>query len=437
MAIAIDGLRATRIDSEARAPLLLVALTMLTIALTFAVSALLLGQLHINYTEAGGSLLTKIHPATYLLTLTLAIRLALQPRRMRFLIAALTDHRGTVVFAWTVLSLLGYVALNLRVPFSSLIDTFIFPIMMILLLDGINERSARQLALLIHAVYAANAVLALIEMASGWHLTPLVALGIDLSRADHRSSAFFGHPLGNAMLTGLYITALVAGGGRDLPRWLRPVLILLQMAAMVSFGARLATVAMLGLISLLLLRAGWRILAGLRFHVTSAAAFLGLLPVAIVALGGAYAAGFFDQLLERFVSDNRSAEARVIMFELMARFPIFQLLFAPDQELLNAMMWTEGTEFGIESFWVSFILTYGLLPSLLFFLGLGAFLLDLRRHAGSGALWTIAFFLIVASGSLSIGAKTFALGALVIIDLTLLRADRAPPAALSWPLAGG
>src|SRR5262249_20857947 len=158
MAIAVDGLRATRIESEARAPLPLVALTMLTVALTFAVSALLLGQLHINYTESGGSVLGKIHPAPYLLTVTLAIRLAPPPRRMRFLTGALTDHRGTIVFAWTVFSLLGYVAVNLRVPFSSLIDTFVFPIMMVLLLDGMNERSARQLALLIHAIYAANAV---------------------------------------------------------------------------------------------------------------------------------------------------------------------------------------------------------------------------------------------------------------------------------------
>ena len=92
---------------------------------------------------------------------------------------------------------------------------------------------------------------------------------------------------------------------------------------------------------------------------------------------------------------------------------------------------------GIESFWISFILTYGLLPSLFFFAGLGAFLFDLWRRAGQGAPWTIAFFLIVASGSLSIGAKTLALGSLVIINLTLLRAHTAAPAALAWPRTGG
>jgi hypothetical protein len=433
MAIAVADIEARRVGSEAHAPLLLVSLTLTTIAVSFAVSSLLLIQLGINYAEAGGSLLAKIHPATYLLTLTLAIRFALQRDRLRFLVAAVSHHRGVIVFLWIVMSLLGYVALNLRVPFSSLVDTFLFPIMMFLLLDGIDERSARSAALLIHALYTANAVLALFEMASGWRLTPLIALGVDLSGADHRSSALFGHPLGNAMLTGLYITALAAGGGRDLPHWLRPVLILLQMAAMVSYGARLATIAVLGLVLALALRAVWRILAGQRFRVASAGAFLGLLPVVMVALAGAYAAGFFDQLLERFISDNRSAEARVIMFELIGRFPLFQLLFGPDQDLLNAMMYTEGTEFGIESFWISFILTYGLVPSLFFFAGLGAFLFELRRQAGPGALWTIAFFLIVASGSLSIGAKTLSFGSLVIIDLILLRARRPPPPELAWP----
>jgi hypothetical protein len=96
-------------------------------------------------------------------------------------------------------------------------------------------------------------------------------------------------------------------------------------------------------------------------------------------------------------------------------------------------MWTEGIEFGIESFWVSFMLTYGILPSLLFFAGFCAFLFDLRRHAGKGALWTIVYVLIVASGSLSLGGKTLAVGALVIIDLILLRAPPKGIAALAWP----
>jgi hypothetical protein len=437
MEAVIPHAQASRVEGAARAPLLLAGLALLVVAISLGVSSLTLLKLGINYGEAGGSLAAKIHPATYLLAVALVTRIILQRHPARFLIEAGASHRGTMIFMWIVASLLAYAAVNLHVPLSSLIDTFIFPIMALLLLDGIDERNARLLAFLIHAIFAANAILALVEMASGWRLTPVIALGVDLSVADKRSSALFGHPLGNAMLTGLYVTVLSVGGGRDLPSWMRPMALGLQLAAMVSFGGRLATVTMLGLLVLATLRTAMRVLSGQRFRISTAASVLGLLPLVIVALLGIYATGFFDQLIGRFVSDNRSAEARVVMFELIPRFPLFQLLFGPDQDLLNSLKWTEGIEFGIESFWVSFVLTYGAVPSLLFFFGFGAFCLDLARHSGKGAAWAIAYFLIVASGSLSIGDKTLAFGALVILAMILLRAPMSRRSQLPWPRRDG
>jgi hypothetical protein len=437
MRVAFPPAQTMRMGNTARSPLILAALTLSAVGTAFGLSSFALIRLGINYAEAGGSLAAKVHPATYVLAVALLARVLLQKHPTRFLIAAAARHQGATIFLWTVVTLLAYVAANLHVPLSSLVDTFVFPIMALVLLDGIDERNARLLARLIHAIFAANAVLALFEMASGWRLTPLIALGVDLSNTDHRSSALFGHPLVNAMQTGFYVIALAVGGGRDLPFWMRPIAILLQLAAMVSFGARLAMVTTLGLIVLVTLRAAGGILAGRRFRMSTAACFLGLLPLTMLALAGAYAAGFFDQLVERFVSDNRSTEARILMFELIPRFPVFQLLFGPDQDLLNSLMWTEGTEYGIESFWVSFVLTYGAVPSLLFFFGFGAFCLDLLRHAGKAGIWTIAYFLIVASGSLSIGGKTLALGALTIVNMILLRAPVSERRGLAWPCRDG
>ncbi|MFI5011311.1 MAG: VpsF family polysaccharide biosynthesis protein [Hyphomicrobiales bacterium] len=427
------GARAGETIGEARAPLLLSLLAVAAIAIAFAISPLMLLRLGVNYDETGGSLAAKIHPATYLLAATFLVRIFLEPRPARFLIAAAGRHGGAMAFLWAVVVLIAYAAVNLHLPLSPIVDTFLFPILALIVLDGVDEGNARLLARLVHAIYAANATLALFEMASGWRLTPLIAMGIDLL-ADRRSTALFGHPLGNAMLTGIYVIALAVGGGRDLPGWMRPMAILLQLTAMVSFGARLATVTTLGLIGLLTLRGIGRILAGRRFHIATAACFLGLLPLLVVALAGAYGAGFFDPLLERFfVSDNRSAEARIVMFELIPRFSAFQLLFGPDQDLLHSLMWTEGIEFGIESFWVSLLLTYGAVPSLLFLVGFGAFCIDLMRHSGKGAIWTMIFFLILVSGSLSLGGKTLALGILVIVDLILLRPPSGERSRTAWP----
>jgi hypothetical protein len=392
-------------------------------------------RLGINYSEPGGFLLEKIHPATYLMAAALLARFALDSHPTRFLVTSIERHFGTTVLLWMVVSLIAYVVVNLHVPLSALIDTFIFPITALYLLDGIEERTARFLARFIHAVFAANAVLGLVEMATGWRLTPIVIHDLDLSTVELRSSAIFGHPLGNAMFTGLYIVMMATGGGRDLPGFLRFPALLLQIIGISSFGGRLATVAMLACVVLLGLGRLAGLLQGQRFSRTSAAIYLSLLPLMIGAVFAACAAGFFDVLLDRFVSDDRSAQARVVMFDMFGHFTWFQLLFGPDQDLLNSVAYTEGIEFGIESFWVSFPLTYGLVPSLLFFLAFGCFLLDLSRQVRKGIGWVLAYFLIVISGSLSIGDKTLALGVLVILSMILLRRPAAERAQFAWPVA--
>ena len=418
-----------------RPPFMLAALTVAACVVAFAISPFALVRLGINYSDTGGFLLEKIHPATYLMTAALFARLVLDAHPSRFLVAAIERHFGATILLWMVVTLIAYVVVNLHVPLSLVIDTFIFPILALFLLDGIDERTARLLAWLIHLIFAANAVLGLVEMATGWRLTPIVLHDLDLTTIEPRSSAIFGHPLGNAMFTGLYIVMMAIGGGRDLPGLLRFPAMLLQIVGIFSFGGRAATVTMLALVLLIGLGRLAGLLQGRRFRTRSAAIYLSLLPVMIGAVFAAYAAGFFDLLLDRFVSDERSAQARVIMFEMFAHFTWFQLLFGPDQDLLRALSYTEGIEFGIESFWVSFPLTYGLVPSLFFFLAFGCFLLDLARQVRKGIGWVLAYFLIVISGSLSIGDKTLALGVLVILSMILLRRPAAERAEFPWPIA--
>jgi hypothetical protein len=414
------------------APLLLLGLTLVAVTVTFVLSPFALERLGINYVETGGPLFEKIHPATYLMAMALLARLALERHPTRFLVAAMMRRRGATIFLWTVASLIAYAVANLHVPISLLVDTFVFPLLVLALLDGIDETSARLLARLIHVIFAANAVLGLFEMAAGWRLTPIIIRDLDLTTLETRSSALFGHPLANAILTGLYAIILAVGGGRDLPGWARFPVMALQLAAMFCFGGRLATVATLFLITLLGLRQLGLILAGRRFR-AGAALYLAALPAMLVAVAGAYAGGFFDVLLDRFVSDQGSAQVRVVMLELFSHFTWYQLLFGPDQDLLHSVMFTEGTELGVESFWVSFLLTYGAVPSLVFFLGFGAFLFDLSTYARRGVGWAIVYFLIVVSGSLSIGDKTLALGAMVVLAMILLRPPETERAALAWP----
>jgi hypothetical protein len=275
------------------------------------------------------------------------------------------------------------------------------------------------LAALLHAIFAANALLALVELATKWQLTPLVLDGVLID--DPRSTALFGHPLENASTTGLYIIALAVGGGRDLPRPLRLAQMGLQLAAMIPFGGRAASVALLAVLAILLARQVAHALAGARFRPGDAALVVILVPLLVAGAIIAYDQGFFDILLARFVEDNGSARTRLTMFTMFQHFPWSDLLFGPDQKLLRSLMWTEGTEYGIESFPLALMLTYGIVPTLLLLAGLAVFLVDIVLRTRGRAAWPVLFFLAVAVTSLSIGAKTLGLGQLVALCLILLR----------------
>jgi hypothetical protein len=109
------------------------------------------------------------------------------------------------------------------------------------------------------------------------------------------------------------------------------------------------------------------------------------------------------------------------MFELFKHIPMSELLLAPDAAQMATLRSLYGLDFGIESFWVSFVLSYGLIPGLVFFAGLLAFCRDVVRSVGPGAAWVMVFFFAVASTSVSLSAKTPLFAVLVLMLMILMR----------------
>jgi len=110
------------------------------------------------------------------------------------------------------------------------------------------------------------------------------------------------------------------------------------------------------------------------------------------------------------------------MLELFNAIPERDIFFGPQAEQVAALMRSKGLV-GLESFWVAFILSYGLAVSLVFFAGLFAFLWDLVKSASPKALALVIFFLLEGSTSVSVSAKTTTLAMLVFIAMTMLRRD--------------
>jgi hypothetical protein len=100
------------------------------------------------------------------------------------------------------------------------------------------------------------------------------------------------------------------------------------------------------------------------------------------------------------------------------------VLFVPDSGQIDTLKRFYDLNFGIESFWISFVLTYGIIPGLAFFAALFLFCRDVVRAVRPGGVWIFVFFFLVASTSVSLSSKSPIFAELLMITLPLLRRPR-------------
>lgn len=396
-------------------------LALLVLALQLFLSPMGLGALGWNYDGIGGSPPMRFHPATYL-TLVLFVLVALRDGNpLQSLIRAFgSDMRLTLyVLVWSVL--LWHGARNQELPAAALVDTFLLPALMLVIFRRLDEETKARMRVLLHVGLAANALLGIAEMVLGFRLTPFIAGGIPIT-TDWRSTAFLGHPLSNSLFTGLYAAILLLGGAPELRGWPRALMIALMFAAMVPFGGRASFVLLIAIGAGVLALSLLRFLAGQRVSLVQITALLVVMPVLIAGLGAAMELGVFDKFLLRFTSDDGSAQARVVMFELFRAFTLQELLLGPPQQQLNYLVQVLGIEYGIESLWVAFALFYGIIPAVLFFCGLLLFITSLLSHCRPGAWIVIGYFFLVNSTFLGIAGKTIMFVNLCLLLLLLMPA---------------
>ncbi|QLP97514.1 MAG: hypothetical protein HZY79_09070 [Rhodoblastus sp.] len=275
----------------------------------FSISPDLLAHWGVPYGTIGGSAPAKVHPGTWLMTIAVTLAALRFSSPITFAVRAAALFPGLLVFFLTWAFLMWYAIRVQGQPFTPMIDSFLLPFVTLLALSTQNDDTKRGVALALHALLFVNALLGLAEYLLGFRTTPLVAGDIELE-TEWRSTALIGHPLSNAVIMGSYMIIMSVGGGRDLPKFLRPVVTLAALASMVAFGGRTSLVlALLAMAGVFFVRFVG-VLRGDTVDVRMTAAAIALAPLFGVALAALYASGFFDQMLERFVNDNGSARAR-------------------------------------------------------------------------------------------------------------------------------
>lgn len=401
------------------------ALALLIIALLMTVSPMALNAIGWNYDGLGGAGPTRFHPSSYLIVLLFVLIALCDGNPLASVISALVHDLRIALFAivWAVVFYHG--VKNQELPAAGLIDTFLMPLLMVMIFRRLGSLTRIRIEMLMHCLIAVNALIGLGEFLSGMRLTPYFAGGI-LITDDWRSTALLGHPLGNALMTGCYIMMLLMGGGRLLQGRLRYALLGLQFSAMVAFGGRASIVLLILFAAVILMMGIFRFLAGARLPLRNIAIIGVLLPVLIGGLGIVYEFGFFDKFIMRFVEDQGSATARIVMFELFRGFTWTELLLGPPQVNLGYYVHVHKLEFGIESVWVAFSLYYGILPAILFFVGLLFFLCAVMAHCQARGWLVIGYFFLINSTFLGIAGKTINFTTLMVMLMVMLPAARAP-----------
>jgi hypothetical protein len=411
-----------------------ISLTVVAI-LYLTVSAMVLLNFGFNYDDAGGSVFEKIHPGTFIALAVLVAALVAQGNPLTALIDIAEQNPGTTVFIAMIGVMISYSIAIVGMPFTAFFDTFLAPVVVFLLFKDMRDERAIRFVWLIHTMMTLNAIIGIGEFITGERLTPIIANGMIIDD-DWRSSALLGHPLANASLTGAYLLAMAVGGADDLPKPIAALCFLVNAAAMVVFGGRASTVILLAILAVLAVIGGFRILRGGRFDKSTVLAALILIPIVAITIIMLAEAGFFARFLERFVDDKGSASTRVEMFELFRYLTWYEFLFVPDPDQITTLKRLYGLDFGIESFWVSFVLSYGIIPAIAFFASLFLFCRDLLREIRPGGIWVLIFFFLVASTSVSLSSKSTVFAVLVLLMLVMLR-RRQPQSSREPAFSGG
>lgn len=384
---------------------------------TLTISGGMLWVLGINYDGITGSAPQKVHPATYLTILLFAWTMLRAGNPVIPLVAAAERRPASVLLCLCGVGLLAFLALRGGTGLAGSLDTYLLTGLVVILLADRDAITLRHVEIVFHVVMLANAVLGLVEFAGGQRFFPFRMDG-QAFETDTRSAALQGHPLANATITCSYVLALFAGGGRLAPA-VRAGLIGLQLVALITFGGRSATVVTLALGSVVALFALNRVLRKGRVPLLGAAVVAFLLTLVPIVVGGLAVGGFFDALLERFVSDGGSANARVEMLAIFDAIPLRDLLVGPDQTIVDTLRRMYGLEWGIENPVVRSLLYNGVLMTVLLVVAIALFLFEVARNCRRGVGLPILAFVVLINTFESIGGKTTLLAKFALMLLVL------------------
>jgi hypothetical protein len=395
---------------------------LLAVLATFTISSSVLTNWKIHYLTAGGGFYEKLHPATYFTFLAFSLLLMRSRGPAGEIDRMLSQSKLLLayLFCWLLLLIQMFV---LERPFTVIIDTFLLPVLIALVMWQFSPEQKRPLVWAVHLTILVNVVLGYYEYFSGHRLIPLT-LGDVVVLGEWRSAALLGHPLTASGIVGAYVLALVLRPAICPPILVRLPLIAFCLASLMAFGGRTSLVTVLAAIGLV---GGFEALGIMRGKRTQLPAMIVAICVLFAAVAVIFAAlnlGIFDKMLLRFSSDKGSTLARYATFSLLSHFDWQELILGPNPVRVNALQSQLGLNYGIENFWISSAVQFGIIHTILLTVGLVCFFVELLRRSHR-AVWAVVLLIVViAASSVSFSSKNIQLAQFVILISVLLSREQ-------------
>ena len=191
-----------------------------------------------------------------------------------------------------------------------------------------------------------------------------------------------------------------------------------------AFGGRTSLVTVLAMIGLVGAFEAIRLMRGKRTQITAAILAICVLFAAAALIFAALDLGIFDKMLLRFSSDKGSTLARFATFSLLSHFDWHELILGPNPVRVNALQSQLGLNYGIENFWISSVVQFGLIHTILLTIGLVCFFVELLRRSHPAAWAIVLLIVIIAASSVSLSSKNIQFAQFAILISMLLPRER-------------
>ncbi|HET7411430.1 MAG TPA: VpsF family polysaccharide biosynthesis protein [Pararhizobium sp.] len=409
-------------------------LLVIAVIALMALSNYALEYFGIPYDSSTGSIISKIHPATYLFAIALALTVIANRNPVGYALGLLMRCLGSTCLLIASLFLWFFIS-RYKPDYSAsfLIDALMLAALISMLFADADEHARLNVARAVHILLVLNCVIAIVERLTGARLFPFVIDG-RAQTWDYRATALLGHPLVGALITGVYAVILMTV--RDIrglnERWRLPI-VLLCMATMPFLGSRTSFTIVYATAAGIVGLEALRFLRGGAIPIRALLRLIVLGTLGVIAITAMFQAGLFDNFLDRFSDDSGSAETRVLLFHLFDNFSLRDLLIGQGFFALETNIRLNGLTNGIESSWAGHLVRYGLVMSAVLWFGIAGWFVDMLRAGGRGAILPLAFVFLVISTSVGISAKTTMLTIPTILILALIA--KAPDVGVSTPAA--